>query len=87
MERRKDPVLKKIVLLCSVAALVAIYCFSAYSEAVPAADNLSVNEEEARSSGIPGAAAGRAVGGRGYPDLKTTASPPYDAETSPSIIP
>lgn len=49
MERRKDPVLKKIVLLCSVAALVAIYCFSAYSELSQLPTNLSVNEEEARS--------------------------------------
>ena len=49
MERRKDPVLKKIVLLCSVAALVAIYCFSAYSELSQLPTNLSVNEEEALS--------------------------------------
>lgn len=84
MERRKDPVLKKIVLLCSVAALVAIYCFSAYSELSQLPTNLSVNEEEARS--IMESRALRLVApseDEGIPDLKINGiAPLYDAETS-----
>ena len=42
-------VLKKIILFCSVAALAAIYCLSAYSELSRLPSNLSVGEAEARS--------------------------------------